>query len=460
MTTTRTPRSSPSLVSTSLLASALTLGVGCLSKPDRPLVQDGGGIDAAGPGPDANPCPGGGTPFAADLVLRRNQALGDLGGDGRDDVVLWGRGNSGSGRGVAVVVPGSQMDLSCAPIQLEFPADVEPLDVRIVNLNLAGPPDLVMFGRDTSPSPVAYRVIAYLDLDLSSPGTPVTTQIPLAFFPSQLGGVLTNPLPVVVTTWSSSTYAELVIGGLDAAYGRIPFELAEGTFGAIAARDLTEGAGGISNVQDLTGMSTGNPKLLVATTQSTVYRMRGSADGAILAAVSPGSVDLTQQDRRSVRWLREPVGADLNLGITAAGTVALDGFDLIIVPDAAGMAPSVVHASDPSLSGYTVRDYALGHVDADNQVDAILVVQSLTTVELRVYLDVPMSGTPLLTPLKTVVGQSPSIVAVGDFDGATTSPDTIRLFSTTPGMAAPACYHVLPDAAGSCLVTCGVTTCP
>ena len=78
MTTTRTPRSSPSLVSTSLLASALTLGAGCLSKPDRPLVQDGGGIDAAGPGPDANPCPGGGTPFAADLVLRRNQALGDL----------------------------------------------------------------------------------------------------------------------------------------------------------------------------------------------------------------------------------------------------------------------------------------------------------------------------------------------------------------------------------------------
>ena len=161
-----------------------------------------------------------------------------------------------------------------------------------------------------------------------------------------------------------------------------------------------------------------------------------------------------------LRELREPVGADLNLGITAAGTVALDGFDLIIVPDAAGMAPSVVHASDPSLSGYTVRDYALGHVDADNQVDAILVVQSLTTVELRVYLDVPMSGTPLLTPLKTVVGQSPSIVAVGDFDGATTSPDTIRLFSTTPGMAAPACYHVLPGASGSCLVTCGVTTCP
>jgi hypothetical protein len=153
-----------------------------------------------------------------------------------------------------------------------------------------------------------------------------------------------------------------------------------------------------------------------------------------------------------VRFLKQPIATK-----TIAVTEANDGdFDLIRV-DHAG--PPDVLLFDAQIDRMDVRDLALAYADADAEPDLMVLAETATGTELTVFLDLVFTDPATSkVPIKATLPSGRNLLAVGNFDGNAATPEQIFALSTTGAVVG--CYHVVPGAPQSCIVTCDLSACP
>jgi hypothetical protein len=402
----------------------------CLSKPDRPTGIDGR-IDGDGPmQPDAA------TPF----VVRRDIEVGDINGDGHDDLLRWG--NVVEGRQPRVwVYYGSATGLSPTPNLTVDPsfdgtlAWYEVLDVSVdeVDPDVANFEVMVLVAEDRMMPDGDTPQQRALHVDIWSPFTNGTTS-PLGrsqtIMNEQIGGLARAPTPAFVTRrHTASGPPEIVFGGLAVTY-RLP-DLSSSNLGPPeVVRCLDEGSTQLPNIQDLFPAANGSEDNLIAIDHGIAWISDGEAIGSPPPAYNGFDVPLTDSVRRAVRRRRSPADGSQLPGLVVAG--GENSPFVQIVEDQGGGFPAAfalsVNPADPV-------DQVIGNVGGTGQIDVV----TLDDNQLRIYKDLTLNG-GTATPDMIVAGPNDlvgyNLLAIGNFSDASSGDEIYVLGPAVP----PRCY--------------------
>ncbi|MDX2089232.1 MAG: hypothetical protein SFX73_15355 [Kofleriaceae bacterium] len=448
----------------SFLALALALALGaCLDKPSAPA----GTTDAAPmfdmPADadlvDASFCPPGATPLPADLLLRRISRIGNYDNDTNDDVFVWGRTQSGQGTSAAYLVRGREpMELRCYDRAFAFTGNaVEILDTWFGDLTRDSSSDLLLFARDDGPNN-AYLTHLYPGLPAGGvAGTPDERAGSKNTFSSPIGSSLFDPYPAYIAGWTSTEEAGVVFGGINAPYGALVFDSGLNTIQApMVMQDMATGNGMFFSseaVQDMIPYNNTDPHRFLVVTNANVDIMAHVAGTPATFEKLGGRTALSDNLPRFVRAWRHLYG---NSELVAA-TQASGGFDIITYD---GTAPRVRRLQAGSeLDGRTHEDIAFGNLDGDTSLDLVALVSNNSAAQLIVYRNL-VFGTDTITataPRSITLPKSHNILAVGDFDGNASTPDTILALQTGVNGSLGRCLHFV--VANACLAECSAT-CP
>ncbi len=406
------------------LAASGLLVAGCLSLPDRP----------EGNGPDGDGGPGADAGYARDsgFLLRRHAAVGDLDGDGPDDLALWGNlGDDASQQGQRPAIRlyfGGPTGFEQAPdIDMRFDTDrpwYEVLDVAIE------PDESIVFltAEDLSPRtsepPHVRRVRAgHIPVLGRAIGEPV--------FRSQddlvVSGYVDAPAPEFVL-WRKKAIAEttrLVFGFVDMDAIRLPevgssnqlTEAPSTFFFWDEPNPVLQDAFAVDNDTD------GDDMIVV--TREDVGRTLGDAGAGQDIAQTPLGRDCERVARGNLEY-----GTFFGVA-TCAGTPDLD---LFVLPPAS-IAPPAVYSFSLE-SGHAATDLDILDIAGDPMQPELVAIEA---GQLVIYGDLNFD------PIRTAWTDSRPI---GDYDLVVgghfreMSEHHIYLFSTTDPTMLPLCLEV------------------
>ncbi|MEO8699294.1 MAG: VCBS repeat-containing protein [Kofleriaceae bacterium] len=421
---------------------ALTcLLAGCLGKPAAPAADDA--VDAPTTG-----CPAGTTAYPSELVIRSQTMIADLDGNGREDLVLWGREAGGTGRAsVFVALSREPLVFGCYDLALPL-GNVEPLDVWAGDVTGDGNADLVVAMRDATTYPIhLYR----------GSGGGVIEPVPdiqapiAAQYGSNVGGMLTDSLPVFVLPYRDAG-TEVIFGGLNEPFaGLLVTTTLEHD---VLVRDDATPAGALTAGQyEELGVQGTDPQRLIAFGNSEVFALANVArDAGTSRFQHTGQTMLHGPGPQAVRFLREP----LDMAMLAVTEANEGDFDLVRV-EATG--PPEVMLFPADIDRMNVRDLALANVDDSPGVDFVVLAQTSVNMQLTVFRDLVLADpASAKVAIQASLPLAANLLAVGNFDGEASTPDQILVLSTTGATAT--CHHVVAGAPQACVVPCDVAECP
>jgi hypothetical protein len=423
-------------------AVALVLATGCLSQPPPPQSDGGGGG-------------GGGAPNTGgwhDTV-----AVGDLDGDGSDDVAVWGHDAPGTDLGADACVYVYFGGALGSALRIPVPFDTEPLDTDDKPVVWTEP--LAVELED-----VPERVFVYVGRDIAAPGATANIQrfAYLASYPvadralqtqsiEHSGSPVERPVGGYADTGTDTFVAdrtapsgEDVLAGDRASLWQFspmpqatvgPTEL-DGFEGGIETSVIEQGIAtvvgddGGANVQDL-----------LVITEVGAYRTLGG-DGSALQ-LADGSAFRALDCGPGERKVRDP---NRQWEGVAVSTCASSPILAITLTQGATIQTAYLLATGTdTLTGSDITDLALGQLDDDTSG-----LPDIVTIEhgvLTVYLDVtpdfaqPTNNSSVTATLTMPLEPDDDLLAVGAFDG-TDAPNLILVFSRANPTRPPLCYRV------------------
>lgn len=444
-------------------SACLVLGLGaCLGKPSAPA----GTSDAMPPpdgmmpddAPDAAFCPAGMTPLPPNLLLRRIARVASNGAnDTNDDVFVWGRTDNGNGTSAAYLVRGREpMELRCYDRAFTFgTSSIEIVDTWFGDLSRDSNPDLLLLARDDGPN---NNYLINLYPGISGGGVealPIERAASRTTFSSSIGGSLFTPFPAYITAWTSSTEAGVVFGGIHAPYGALVYDSDQSTI--LTPMPTQEGSMGLQfdsrAVQDMIRYTGSDPNRLLVVTNKHVYVIEHDEGSADAFTKIGSTTELTNDLQRFVRPWRQLYGNNELVAVTQDN----GGFDIITYDGTTTRVRRLAGGNE--LDGGTFEDLAFGNLDGDTSLDLVALVSNNSAAKLVIYRNL-VFGTNTVTSASAkfiTLPKSHNILAVGDFDGDATTPDSILALQTSVTGPLGRCVHFVAESA--CLAECGSTTC-
>jgi len=451
---------------------ALAIGIaatGCLGKPSVPTETHDAPLGDIGYDVASDAYQYTCTPIPSDFKIRVAPTIANVDrrdGSSAEDIVIWGRVTSSSAP-LAYLIPGrTAFDPICYDRAFEFStSQLLPLDVWVGEVTGDAYPDLAMYGRQTVAAGPQHEIRVF-------PGeaTGTVSQTPLVrTFPTgspfdNWGGFdddTQEPVYMAATTLTGATPgSELFLGGLYNSKAAILVSPGPSLGSTMVASDTTNSAliGG-DPVQDVFEFASGNPSQLVLVSQGFVTRVQSNGvrvSGNSQYAIKNSS-PLASTQRRAVRFSREPLtgtGGTL-FGVTLDGAA---GYTIIQVMGTGSeptvMAPLATTVIDP----YATVDMALGNLDTDPKLELVAITDDTPSPPLlRAYTNLMINGAD---PVgygfihEATLPADYTILAVGDFDGLSSTPPQIVVFPAVVGKL-PLCYQLV----GTCFKACGSSTC-
>ncbi len=422
----------------------LTLA-GCLSEPAPPHGE--------------------GAQIAPNSILRQDLAVGDLDGDGFDDIVTWGN-EGGPGIAPTVFVYWGGESLENPDVRLDQTVDDQTVGVppvawyEVLGGSISISSDgsdrsiTTLTGQDAAPEPPDQRVATRYVYMHSFPAThhAIGAGSTSGGRDLGIGGYADAPGPVFAVAHDpimTPPLKELVAGN------DIVFTYAapltpdspgsqEGAWGALPDTDPADAADG--NTQNVfvlppSGPDSGEPLLLV--TDRHAYTVSG--DGPVFPLDTPGASLSPNTSSGTHRVVR---AASVGDHFYAAGTNELSAGDLVFVDVPLGGQPAAYFGQD--ASGQTPTDLTIGDVDGNASPDLV----TLEGEGLSVYEDLGFdNGDPDNTTFTLISSRTElagyGIIAIGNFQGDARR--EIYVFSNTdPGANPPRCFRLVGNALDPC----------
>jgi hypothetical protein len=422
-------RATPAIAFVLALAAA-----GCLSKPDRPS-----GIDAQieyDARPDA--------PLGPKFVYRRDAEVGDMDGDGFDDLIRWGDISDGMDpriwvfRGSATglsVTPDYEMDTHLSPNAAWY----EVLDVSVddYDTDFAHPELVALVAEDDLPPNGNDPVGRQLHVDVWNPvGNGTTAPIGRSgtIQHDALGGLARAPTPAFVLERDSAvTGAQIVFGGLDVAAQLV--DLSSPVFGTPEQVDFQDDTGtSLPFVQDAFDSPGVPDENILAADQGVAWASDGDPSGAFPTYTGLSTVFDEGQRRRAVRAATD--SDPLTIAASGEGSPFLQ-----IVQANAGASPSVFALT---LLTEEPTDFAIGNVGGTGEIDVV----ALDGDRLVAYTDLGLGG-GTATPTNTILGPSDfvgyNLIAIGNFSDADSGNEIYVLGDDVPARCIVLRTGVLAD---------------
>ncbi len=410
----------------------LTLAVvlaGCLSEPPRPH--------------------GDGPPIAAGSVLRAELAVGDLDGDGYDDIVAWGNESMrGQNPTLFVYWGGEQLENPDVRVDLTIDdpsASGTPVwfEVLTASISISSDGDrgvVVLTGQDTAPesrpvNPPRLVYTMYVPAGHRSLGAPTRSSARA----EEIGGYTDLPAPVVALAHDPVQPPPLreLVAGDDTpwVFAGPPTSSSVGSATGYWDLDQFEMPHFMQHVFVLPPEGPSEDLLLI--TGGRAYRVVGTgpmfemADGGVALAGSPNS-------NRTVR------GAQLANHFYAVATDQFMAGQLAIVDVPPGADP--VSYGMVVQSSITPTDATIGDADGNSTVDVVTIEGQALSVYEDLGLDPTMSTFKLVSPRMSVGDYD--LIAVGNFQGDARR--EIYVLSSTNPSEPPMCFRVDGNALDPC----------
>lgn len=406
---------------------------GCLSKPDRPSGVDARiDVDAR---PDA--------PLGPKFVYRRDAEVGDMDGDGFDDLVRWGDKSDGMDPRIWVfrgsptglsVTPDYELDTHLSPTAAWY----EVLDVSVDDFDsdFQHPELVALVAEDDLPPNGNDPVGRQLHVDVWNPvGNGTTAPIGRSgtIQHDQLGGLARAPTPAFVLERTGTSGPQIVFGGLDVAAQLV--DVVAPNYGPPEQVDFQDDSGSsLPFVQDAFDSPGVPDENIVAADQGFAWASDGDPSGTFPTYTGLSTVFDEGQRRRAVR---AATGSNpLLFAASGEGSPFLQ-----IVQDNPGAGPDVFALT---LLTEEPTDFAIGNVGGTGQTDVVV----LDNDTLVAYTDLGLGG-GTATPTNTILGPADfvgyNLLAIGNFSDADSGNEIYVLGNDVPARCIVLRTGVLAD---------------
>lgn len=421
---------------------------GCLGKPGFTSTgsdSDGGvHIDGA-----PNPACGDRKTFPIDLFFDGPPRIGDVNGDGRDDLIVYGHTNDVQNATAYLMLGTDELDLTCYDQAFTFKVPAAILDVWIGDVTGDGHPDIAMFGRTGEGGGIVYQLRLVPSTSTAGAfGAPFDTTIGANRMYAEVQG----GAPRFITGFLKDGVGHLIFGGLAIPYGETTVPTTGGLKApTVSSTEITLDGHPSQNPQQIWSHPPYPGRLLVATQaglRAADYLSTNDTDltwelRLVPELTSPARFTDNQFALRFGRYWHRPFAPDVSIAMIS------DDTNYYVVTYDEGPEFVINKISNTADVVDFTRDLAIGQlgVASATEIDVIALSGSETEPghphRMSIHADLKFGG-PQFDPRATMQLELDhgEFLAVGDFSKTTSDDEILLLDKISSSQGVGTCYRV------------------